>query len=147
MIFYVFIFINLQLETGYTFSRKLVSLFLCVLDLNFQTLPNDFSFLQLVCCGDIKRSPGPAKSTGISFCHWNLCSISAHEISLLKAMVTCKQYDSCLSESLILIFDSSLKSADKKSSIERYDLIRLSSKQKRRGLYLLQRSFTSYQRR
>lgn len=38
-------------------------------------------------------------------------------------MVTCKQYDSCLSESLILIFDSSLKSADKKSSIERYDLI------------------------
>ena len=35
-------------------------------------------------------------------------------------MAMCKQYDICLSE---IIFDSSLKSADKKSSIERHDLI------------------------
>ena len=78
IILYVLVFINLLFKTGYACSRKLILsfLFLFVLDSNFQTLLNILFPLSLLCCGDIERNPGPKKSMGIFFCHWNLDSIS-----------------------------------------------------------------------
>ena len=58
------IFINLLFETEYAFSRKLISLFFCVLDYNFQTLPNDLIFLLLLCCGDTEHNTGPKTVNG-----------------------------------------------------------------------------------
>lgn len=76
IILYILIFINFLFKTGYAFERKLVSLFLCVLDTNFQTLLNNFIFLLLLCCGDIERNTQPKESIEISFCYCNLNSIN-----------------------------------------------------------------------
>ena len=44
----------------------------------------------LYCCGDIEINPG-SKQSSLTFCHWNLNAIAAHEfivISLLQGYVT-----------------------------------------------------------
>ena len=60
------------------------------------------TMLLIICSGDIETNPGPKKNTKISFCHWNLNGIAAHnfsKVSLLQAMATTHEYDIiCLSE-------------------------------------------------
>ena len=44
----------------------------------------------LSCCGDIEENPGP-KYSSLTFCHWNLHGLTAHDstkISLLQAYIT-----------------------------------------------------------
>ena len=44
----------------------------------------------LYCCGDIEINPG-SKQSSLTFCHWNLNAIAAHEfiiISLLQGYIT-----------------------------------------------------------
>ena len=47
--------------------------------------------LLILCGGNIQTNPGPKKNTKISFCHWNLNGIAAHnfsKVSLLQTMAT-----------------------------------------------------------
>ena len=39
------------------------------------------TMLLIICSGDIETNPGPKKNTKISFCHWNLNGIVAHNFS------------------------------------------------------------------
>ena len=52
----------------------------------------------LNCCGDIEINPG-SKQSSLTFCHWNLNEIAAHDfitISLLQGCITCHNFDICL---------------------------------------------------
>ena len=52
--------------------------------------------LLIICSGDIETNPVPKKNTKISFCHWNLNGIAAHnfsKVSLLQAMAKTHDYD------------------------------------------------------
>ena len=63
--------------------------------------------LLIICSGDIETNPSPKKNTKISFYHWNLNKIAAHDfskVSLLLAMATTHEYD--------IILDSSFNSLD-----------------------------------
>ena len=73
-------------RTGYAFSRKLILSFLCFLDSKFKRMFNNFISLSLLCPGDTECDPGPKKSTGIFFCHWNLDSISDHDFSKVSCL-------------------------------------------------------------
>ena len=78
----------------------------------------------LYCCGDIEINPGPKRSS-LTFCHWNLNGVAAHEfikVSLLKGYITERNFDIiCLSETFL---NSSLDSEDDRLKIEGYNLIR-----------------------
>ena len=37
--------------------------------------------LLVICCGDVESNPGPKKQHQISFCHWNLNGLAAHNFS------------------------------------------------------------------
>ena len=80
--------------------------------------------ISLYCCGDIEINPGPKRSS-LTFCHWNLNGIAAHEfikVSLLQAYITERHFDIiCLSETFL---NSSLDSEDDRLKIEEYNLIR-----------------------
>ena len=69
--------------------------------------------LLLVCSSDIEINPGPKSNNQISFCHWNLNGMAAHNItkvSLLQVFSVTHDYDiTCLSESC---FDSSISIED-----------------------------------
>ena len=58
--------------------------------------------LSVICCGDVESNPGPKKQHQISFCHWNLNGLAAHnfsKVSLLQTISVSKNYDLiCLSE-------------------------------------------------
>ena len=75
--------------------------------------------------GDIELNPGPRKSKGntMSVCHWNLNSITAHNLSKLtqlKAYISTYKYDFiCLSETFL---DSS--TPYNLVNIQRYNLVR-----------------------
>ena len=78
----------------------------------------------LFCCGDIEAKPGP-KYSSLTFCHWNLNGLTAHnsiKILLLQACVTQHNYDIiCLSETFL---NSPIESNNDRISIDGYDLIR-----------------------
>ena len=78
----------------------------------------------LYCCGDIEINPGPKRSS-LTFCHWNLNGVAAHEfikVSLLQGYMTERNFDIiCLSETFL---NSSLDSEDDRLKIEGYNLIR-----------------------
>ena len=78
----------------------------------------------LNCCGDIEIIPGP-KQSSLTFCHWNLNGIAAHDfikISLLHGYITDCNFDIiCLSETFL---NSSLDRDDDRLKIEDYNLIR-----------------------
>ena len=76
--------------------------------------------------GDIEINPGPrSKRENISFCHWNLNSLTAHnfsKVSLLQAYNSSYNYDIiCLSETYL---DSSVTSDNDELSLNGYKLIR-----------------------
>ena len=37
--------------------------------------------LLLICCGDVELNLGPKKQHQISFCHWNLNGLAAHNFN------------------------------------------------------------------
>ena len=82
--------------------------------------------LLIICSGDIETNPGPKKNTKISFCHWNLSGIAAHnfsKVSLLQAIATTHEYNIiCLPE---IFLDSSFDSLDDQINTEGYKLLRL----------------------
>ena len=61
--------------------------------------------LMVLCSSDIETNPGRKNNTKISFCHWNLNGIAAHDFSkvpLLQVMATTHDYDIiCLSETFL----------------------------------------------
>ena len=77
----------------------------------------------LSCCGDIEENPGP-KYLSLTFCHWNLNGLTAHDsikISLLQAYLTQHSYDIiCLTETFL---NSSILSDDNRITIDGYNLI------------------------
>ena len=81
--------------------------------------------LLLICCGDVESNPGPKKQHQISFCHWNLNGLAAHnfsKVSLLQAISVSKNYDLiCLSETFLY---PSIDSSDERITIERHNLLR-----------------------
>ena len=75
--------------------------------------------------GDIETNPGPKKNTKISFCHWNLNRIAAHnfsKVSLLQAMATTHEFNIiCLSETF---FDSLFNLLDDEINVEGNNLLK-----------------------
>ena len=96
----------------------------------------------LICCGDIESNPGPKKQHQISFCHWNLNGLAAHnlsKVSLLQAISVSRIYATISLYETFL--DPSIDSADERITIEEYKLLGTdhpSNKKKRRSLHLLQ---------
>ena len=92
-------------------------------------LTNIFLFIcivNLLChCDDIEANPGP-KYSSLTFCHWNLNDLTAHDsikISLLQAYILQHSYDIiCLSETFL---NSCIESNDDRISVDGYNLIRL----------------------
>ena len=77
--------------------------------------------------GDNEQNPRPKSNScqSLSFCHWNLSSISTHnciKISLLKTYIATFKLDViCLSETYL---DSSISNDDNNLEIPGYDLFR-----------------------
>ena len=91
---------------------------------NMQILYLPYMKALLNCCGDIQINPGP-KQSSLTFWHWNLNSIAAHDfikISLLQVYSTDQNFHKiCLSETFL---NSSLDREDARLKIEGYNLIR-----------------------
>ena len=93
---------------------------------SFISLVISFAFkLLLILCGDVEVNPGPGHWTSLSFCHWNLNSISAHDfvkVSLLEAYNAIHKFDIiCLSETFL---NSSLQNDDHSLVLNGYKLVR-----------------------
>ena len=76
------------------------------------------------CCGNIEINPGP-KQSSLTFCHWNLNGIAAHDfikISLLQGYTTDRNFDIIWFSETFL--NSSLYREDDRLKIEGYNLIR-----------------------
>ena len=90
--------------------------------------------LLLIYCSDVESNPGPKKQHRISFCHWNLNGLAAHnsnEVSLLQAISVSKKYDLiCLSETFL---DPSIDSSDERTTIEAYNLLRADHPSNKKG--------------
>ena len=102
-------FFNCMVTKNMSLTTKLTNIFLlfCIVNL-------------LCCCGDIETNPGP-KYSSLTFCHWNLNGLTAHDsikISLLQAH-NCDII--CLSETFL---NSSIESNDNRISIDGYILTR-----------------------
>ena len=82
--------------------------------------------LLLIICGDVEQNRAPEKEKShITFCHWNLDGLTAHNfitISLLETLAIAKDYDIiCLTETFL---DSSVENDDDQISIPGYNLLR-----------------------
>ena len=90
--------------------------------------------LLLIYCSDVESNPGPKKQHRISFCHWDLNGLAAHnsnEVSLLQAISVSKKYDLiCLSETFL---DPSIDSSDERTTIEGYNLLRADHPSNKKG--------------
>ena len=90
--------------------------------------------LLLIYCSDVESNPGPKKQHRISFCHWNLNGLAAHnsnEVSLLQAISVSKKCDLiCLSETFL---DPSIDSSDERTTIEGYNLLRADHPSNKKG--------------
>ena len=88
----------------------------------------------LTCCGDVESNPGPKKQYQISFCHWNLNGLAAHnfsKVSLLQAISVSKNYDLiCLSEAFL---DSLIDSSEERITIEGYNLLHADHPSNKKG--------------
>ena len=66
---------------------------------------NNFKHLLLLLSGDIEINPGPKRSSNITFCHWNLNDLAAHDfikVPLVEAFITSNNFDLvCLSETFL----------------------------------------------
>ena len=86
----VFLETKLAIKNGHDFCVSLYTF-------SFISLEIFFAFkLLLILCGDIEVNPGPGHWTSLSFCHWNLNRISAHDfvkILLLEAFNAIHKFD------------------------------------------------------
>ena len=105
---------------------------------SFISLVISFAFkLLLILCGDVEVNAGPGHWTSLSFCHWNLNSISAHDfvnVSLLEAYDAVNKFDIiCLSETVL---NSYLQNDDDSLVLNGYKVVRADSPSdlKRRGV-------------
>ena len=90
--------------------------------------------LLLIYCGDVESNPGPKNQYQISFCHWNLNGLAAHnfsKVSLLQAISLSKNYDLiCLSETFL---DPSIDSSDERVTIEEYNVLHADHPSNKKG--------------
>ena len=102
---------------------------------SFISLVINFAFkLLLILCGDAEVKPGPGHWTSLSFCHWNLDSISAHDfvkVSLLAAHNAIHKFDIiCLS---VTFLNSSLQNDDHSLVSNGYKLVRTDNPSELKG--------------
>ena len=94
---------KLVIKDGYGFCVSLYTF-------SFISLEISFAFKHLlILCGDIEVNPGPSQWTSLSFCHWNLSSISAHDfvkVSLLQSYNAIHKFDKFV---YLRLFPSDLK--------------------------------------
>ena len=120
-----------QANNFYQVSSRLIKIIPASFRLRFLKIADIIVFLffffiknLLSCCGDIEENSGP-KYSSLTFCHWNLNGITAHDstkISLLQAYITQHNYDIiCLTETFL---NSSILSDDNRIKIDGYNLIR-----------------------
>ena len=87
---FILFMINQVIKIRFKISSKLTLLFLICISITYsQKCIKELIFLLLLCSGDIESNRGPKKTASISFCHWNLNNITAHnfsKVTLLKAM-------------------------------------------------------------
>ena len=107
-------------------SSNLITMFLLFIHISYSgQLREGLIQLWIVCSGDIEVNPGPKIKSQLSFCHWNLNGLSAHnfvKVSVLQARVVTHDHDTvCLSETF---FDSSISNNDERNRIEGYNLLR-----------------------
>ena len=105
---------------------------------SFISLEISFAFkILLILCEDIEVNPGPGHWTSLSFCQWNLNSISVHDfvkISLLEAYNAIHKFDIiCLPGTFL---NSILQNDDDSLVLNEYKLVRAdnSSNLKRGGV-------------
>ena len=81
--------------------------------------------LSFICSSDIKINPGPKTKNQISFCHWNLNGLAAHNFTkcfLLQVLSVTHHYDFiCLSETFL---DSYISNDNERINIKGYNLLR-----------------------
>ena len=107
-------------------SPELITMFLLFIHISYGgQLREGLIQLLIVCSGDIEVNPGPKIKSQLSFCHWNLNGLSAHnfvKVSVLQARVVTHDHDTvCLSETFL---DSSISNNDERNRIEGYNLLR-----------------------
>ena len=93
---------------------------------SFISLETSFAFkLLLILCRDVEVNLGPSQWTSLSFCHWNLNSISAHDfvkVSQLEAYNAIHKFDIIgLSETFL---NSSLQNNDDSLVLNEFKLVR-----------------------
>ena len=119
------IFLNVEKMSFLLSPRNVFSFYIYIQILCDKQINKLLLKLLLICCGDIESNPGPKKQHQISFCHWNLNGLAAHnfsKVSLLQAISLSKNYDLiCLSETFL---DPSIDSSDERTTIEGYNLMR-----------------------
>ena len=79
--------------------------------------------------GDIEMSPGPKPNPCLSFsiCHWNLNTLTAHDylrVSLLRAYVTIKKFNVCLSETYLNLSNRCLSDDNDNFYLPGYNSVR-----------------------
>ena len=86
---------------------------------------NNFKHLLLLLSGDIEINPGPKRSSNITFCHWNLNGLAAHDfikVPLVEAFITSNNFDLvCLSETFL---DSTILNEDVNIQMKGYSFLR-----------------------
>ena len=128
-LFLIFILLK-QVNNLYQVSSRLIKNIPAYFRLRFLKIADITVFLLffiqilLPCRGVIEQNPGP-KYSSLPFYHWNSNGLTAHastKISLLQAYITQQNYDIiCLTEAFL---NSSILSDDKRTMIDRYNLIR-----------------------
>ena len=107
-------------------SKRVCILFVIITSIH-SILPLWFYSILITPSGDVETNPGPKRisTETLSFCHWNLNSISSHnyvKISLLKACITVHKFDIiCLSGTYL---DFSARPDNDNLEIEGYDIAR-----------------------
>ena len=136
------IFLNVEKMSFLLSPRNVFSFYIYIQILYDKQINKLLLKLLLICCGDIESNPGPKKQHQISFCHWNLNGLAAHnlrKVSLLQAISVSRKYATISLYETFL--DPSIDSADERITIEEYKLLGTdhpSNKKKRRSLHLLQ---------
>ena len=106
--------------------------------------------LLIVCSGDIEVNPGPKNKSQLSFCHWNLNGLYAHnfiKVSVQQTLDVTHYYDIiCLSETFL---DSSISNDEEKIRIKGYNFCGRITQVIKNGrcLYVLQGTVSYYKKR
>ena len=118
------VFLNVAKMSFMLSPKSILNFYFYIQTLYYKQIKKQWLRLFLICCGDIEWNPGPEKQHQISFCHWNLNGLAAHnfsKVSLLQAISVSKNYDLiCLSETFL---GPLIDSSDKRITIERYNLL------------------------